>query len=45
MSEGNADGRQKVRLYWNHICILHNFEKQTWPGSPGGWPSAASTSR
>lgn len=20
--------RQVVRLYWNHICILHNYEKQ-----------------
>ena len=25
---GQAVGRrQVVRLYWNHICILHNFEK------------------
>ena len=28
MSEGNGAVRQRVRLYWNHICILHNFEKQ-----------------
>lgn len=23
-----AAERQVVRLYWNHICILHNYEKQ-----------------
>lgn len=26
-SRGDEE-RQTVRLYWNHICILHNYEKQ-----------------
>lgn len=25
---GDNGERQTVRLYWNHICILHNYEKQ-----------------
>lgn len=28
MNEDGLGPRQRVRLYWNHICILHNFEKK-----------------
>ena len=28
MAEQPTTDRQTVRLYWNHICILHNYEKQ-----------------